>query len=95
MWKNGSVYTGQFCNGMREGHGKWRSAQEEPCDWYEGGYANDRKNGFGKYVWADGASYEGGFKEDLKDGEGVVRYVSGKVAKMVWKAGQPVKKLFF
>ena len=27
---------------------------------------NDKKNGYGRYVWANGCIYEGGFVNDVK-----------------------------
>ena len=94
-WKNGSKYEGDFIHGSRCGKGKWVSSIEKPeFDEYEGEYERDKKNGFGIYKWADGSEYEGFFKDDLKEGEGTVRYKNGKIAKMLWSQGEPVKKLY-
>jgi hypothetical protein len=35
-WANGAVYQGQFLNGMRHGHGIWRSNKQGRGDTYEG-----------------------------------------------------------
>lgn len=94
-WKNGSIYDGEFNHGIRSGMGKWKSSENSvEFDEYEGEYDNDKKNGFGKYKWADGSEYEGYFKDDLKEGEGTIRYKNGKIAKLLWRNGQPMKKLF-
>ena len=92
-WGNGSIYVGEFVEGMRCGRGRWFSSKSGICDEYEGEYENDHKNGYGIYRWADGTEYEGYFRDDLKDGEGVVRYKSGKIAKMLWSRGEAIRKL--
>jgi hypothetical protein len=39
---------------MKHGKGKWRSAKGPPCNIYDGEYQNDRKHGFGRFIWASG-----------------------------------------
>lgn len=63
------MYEGDFVHGIRSGEGHWRSSTaSRDFDQYVGEYDNDKKNGYGKYKWADGSEYEGFFKDDLKDG---------------------------
>lgn len=50
---------------MRHGHGTWKSAKINP-DIYVGSYENDKKSGYGRYVWSNGCIYEGNFSEDVK-----------------------------
>ena len=89
------MFEGDFVNGIRSGSGKWQSnINSDEYDSYSGEYDRDKKNGFGIYKWADGSEYEGFFKDDLKDGEGTIRYKNGKVAKLLWRNGQPMKKIF-
>lgn len=51
--------------GVRQGQGSWKSAKING-DIYVGTYEADKKNGYGRYVWANGCIYEGGFANDLK-----------------------------
>lgn len=50
---------------MRNGNGNWKSAKKNG-DIYVGMYENDKKAGYGRYVWANGCVYEGAFSEDVK-----------------------------
>jgi hypothetical protein len=50
---------------MRSGYGTWKSAKTN-FDVYVGAYQNDKKCGFGRYVWSNGCIYEGNFAEDVK-----------------------------
>jgi hypothetical protein len=50
---------------VRQGQGSWKSAKTNG-DIYIGTYENDKKNGYGRYVWANGCTYEGGFANDVK-----------------------------
>ncbi len=51
--------------GVRQGQGSWKSAKING-DIYVGTYEADKKNGYGRYVWANGCIYEGGFANDVK-----------------------------
>ena len=46
---------------------------------YEGEIRNNRRNGYGRYLWNDGSSYEGDWVNDKKHGEGIFRWPSGDV----------------
>jgi len=36
-WKNTSIYVGEFKDGMKHGHGKWKKRANAPnCNTYEG-----------------------------------------------------------
>ncbi len=50
---------------MRHGQGSWKSTFVNG-DIYIGLYENDKKCGYGRYVWSNGCVYEGGFKKDVK-----------------------------
>lgn len=62
---------------MRSGYGTWKSAKTN-FDVYVGAYQNDKKCGFGRYVWSNGCIYEGSFAEDVKHGKGKLIYTDGK-----------------
>lgn len=68
---------------MRHGHGTWKSAKVNP-DIYVGSYENDKKSGYGRYVWSNGCIYEGNFSEDVKHGKGRLIYTDGREIKGVW-----------
>lgn len=50
---------------MRHGQGTWKSTNRNG-DIYVGSYSQDKKCGYGRYVWSNGSVYEGFFKNDLK-----------------------------
>ena len=50
------MFEGDFVSGIRSGQGNWRSnINSDEYDFYSGEYDKDKKNGFGKYKWADGS----------------------------------------
>ena len=63
---DGSVYTGNWVDGVRQGHGKMTYDNGT----YDGEWLNDKKNGEGKYTWNDGRIYEGGYLDDVRSGCG-------------------------
>lgn len=70
---NGSIYSGQIKNYLRDGKGKFMSENET----YEGEWKEDQRNGQGILNFKDGTKYEGGFKNNQFNGRG----------KMEWKDG--------
>jgi hypothetical protein len=61
-WANGSVYEGLFKNGLKCGKGKWKKAAETlggPANSYTGEYIDDKKTGYGEFLWASGNTYKG------------------------------------
>jgi hypothetical protein len=83
--KGSAEYRGGFRAGMKHGHGvkSWTNG-----DRYEGEFAEDRREGRGKYTWGrgpwEGQSYEGGYLADQRHGEGIYRFASGDVYKGPW-----------
>ena len=74
----GGSYVGEFRNGVFHGQGKRVfTAGDRAGNTYEGGWANGRKNGEGRYVWASGAVYEGGWLNDCQHGHGRYEYDNG------------------
>ena len=80
--ENGSVYTGEWKNGMKDGIGvqNWPDGSI-----YEGEWKEDKANGKGKLIHADGDIYEGEWAEDKANGFGVYTHSNG--AKFIgdWK----------
>ena len=52
---------------------------------YHGEYMNDKKNGFGVYVWADGRAYLGNWTDGKQDNERVYILPNGTVRKGVYE----------
>lgn len=70
VYEDGSKYTGQIVDGLRQGHG----IRECATGSYEGQWQADQQHGRGKQVWTDGRTFEGEFVHGKFDGFG----------KMVW-----------
>jgi len=73
-YNDGSAYTGQLADGMREGHGTWTSASGS----YEGQWRRSSLDGYGKQQWTDGRTYEGQFREGKFDGRGVMTWITAQ-----------------
>jgi 4-amino-4-deoxy-L-arabinose transferase-like glycosyltransferase len=60
----------------------------QPALGYWGNWENDKRNGFGTYVWEDGQKYEGNWKDNLRHGEGTVYFQNGESLSGVWQHGK-------
>lgn len=48
MWTSGSVYEGEFVEGLKNGKGIWKKNHDDPnSNKYEGAYLDDKKHGQG------------------------------------------------
>jgi hypothetical protein len=63
-YADGSVYSGQWKKGVREGMGTY-TAKTGYLIKYEGEWKNDRRNGKGKAAYSDGSTYDGQFRKDV------------------------------
>ena len=54
---------------------------------YTGAWENDKRNGFGTYVWEDGQKYEGFWKNDVRHGKGTVFFKNGENLSGIWTNG--------
>jgi hypothetical protein len=64
--------------GLRCGKGLWKRVYEDGSfDQYCGFYENDKKNGFGHFIWANGNEYKGEFFNDYKHGKGEMKFKNG------------------
>jgi len=86
-WKNGSVYKGQFVNGMKHGKGKWMKSRDVNSNVYEGDYYMDTKQGYGEFKWDSGNLYKGNYKNDLRNGYGEMYWTDGSIYKGNWING--------
>jgi len=74
-YANGSVYSGDFSSGLRQGIGAFRNSKG---DTYEGQWKNDRFDGNGKLTLSEGSRYEGTFKDGNRHGAGTQIYADGR-----------------
>jgi len=97
--KGVAEYRGEFRAGRKHGKGikTWPSG-----DRYEGDFADDRKQGIGKYFWGPrgasaGESYSGAYVNDQRHGEGVYTWPSGDRYSGPWAndaiAGMPTQMM--
>ena len=54
---------------------------------YKGNYYNDKKCGYGIFIWPNGDSFKGNYFNDYRDGYGEMHYASGKIIKGIWEQG--------
>ena len=66
-YSDGSEYTGDWVNGVRQGQGTMTYNNGI----YDGEWQNDKKNGNGTYTWNDGKKYDGAYVDDVRNGKGV------------------------
>lgn len=71
MFENleGYSYHGEWQDDCQHGQGveRWLSNDSK----YEGDFVDSKKNGRGRYEWADGSYYEGTFFDGVFEGHGV------------------------
>lgn len=86
-YADGSVYSGQWKKGVREGMGTY-TAKTGYLIKYEGEWKNDRRNGKGKAAYSDNSTYDGQFRKDVLHGAGVwVNGLSGEKFEGKWRDG--------
>jgi len=71
---DGSVYTGYFVRGHRDGAGKWIKANGSA---YNGGWKEDLYNGYGTYTSTDGFMYRGRYRLGKRHGQGECIFPTG------------------
>ena len=54
---------------------------------YEGSYSEDKKCGYGLFLWPSGSRYEGNFSEDFRDGFGIMHWADGTTYEGEWVKG--------
>ncbi|XP_058804014.1 radial spoke head 1 homolog [Phymastichus coffea] len=82
---NGDMYSGHYCQGLRQGHGTYVFAKSGAR--YEGEWRRNSKHGCGSFIYPDGTRYEGEWKRDMRHGIGAYYYRNGDVYKGSWKRG--------
>ena len=88
-YPSGEIYRGEWMNNQRSGKGRLDTASGEN-EYYDGEWANDKKNGFGTFYYGNGNTYEGLWMDDKKEGPGKFFYAAtGKVYEGEWVDDQP------
>ncbi|MEO1262413.1 MAG: caspase family protein [Bacteroidota bacterium] len=103
-YASGDYYRGYFRNGLKDGKGTLHYADntQSTGEWRKGEYIGnsliedgkvgctegDCKNGYGTYVYKDGAAkYTGSFSNNMPDGNGTIYYANGERYKGEWALG--------
>ena len=58
-------------------HGKGRYYYAANGNEYNGDWVNDKKHGFGDFVWKSGDRYRGHYLNDKKSGHGIYTWPNG------------------
>lgn len=74
-WADGTIYRGQFVDGLKHGHGK---ILYSTGDVFEGKFVRGKKHGLGVSNFVTGDSYDGEFREDRRHGQGTSIQVHDK-----------------
>lgn len=72
---------------MKNGQGHWKRDENENTNQYQGKYKNDKKHGFGEFIWATGSIFKGNFVDDKKRGYGEMMWADGHCFRGFWKEG--------
>ncbi|MEM6685721.1 MAG: hypothetical protein AAF617_08045, partial [Bacteroidota bacterium] len=54
---------------------------------YWGDWKDEKRNGFGIYVWEDGQKYEGNWQDNVRHGKGKLSFKNGETLEGIWTAG--------
>jgi hypothetical protein len=55
---------------------------------YWGDWKDEKRNGFGTYLWEDGQKYEGNWQDNVRHGTGKLYFSNGEVLEGTWKQGK-------
>ena len=83
------TYTGELCQGKRQGFGRL----ESDSYMYAGGWEGDKKNGIGYQSITNGATYYGEWQNNVKEGLGYEIGTSFNY-KGEWKNDKPQRQLY-
>lgn len=73
---DGSIYTGEFVNGMKNGYGEITFPNGRV---YKGEWVNNIQNGKGTMIKTNGAQYTGKWVDGMKHGHGTYKETTGYV----------------
>lgn len=73
---DGSVYTGEWKNGLEDGYGEWK-APDPSFESYLGEWKEGKRHGFGIHKFANGDAYEGDWAKGKFSDRGKYTYANG------------------
>jgi hypothetical protein len=82
---NSGMYIGQFANGLFNGDGEYKWADDGT---YKGQWKNGLREGKGTHTWADGGRYSGLWKGGFQDGHGTHTWADGSTYVGEYKRNQ-------
>lgn len=82
-----AIWKGACPGGSKEGPGvvQWYE-HGHAIDRFEGTFRNDKREGYGRYVWTPGVSYDGLYANDVPEGFGTVTLL-GESFSGTWRNG--------
>jgi len=92
VFNDGSIYVGEFVNGIIEGFGK---LTDKHGNVYTGYFKNNRYDGIGKFERTDGTKYIGEFKEGRRHGLGTQYYSANYKEKGRWENDRFIEEVKF
>ena len=87
QYKNGNSYFGYY-NEFNQKHGYGKFKYLTIGEVYEGYFANDKRQGIGRYFYSNGDIYTGYLYDDLRNGFGIIKFNNGD-----WYEGMFVKDI--
>ena len=80
LFEEKNIYTGDFYNGEKHGHGVSVLREKKGKIFYKGQWKNNKITGKGFFDYGDGGIYKGSFLNGEKHGKGVLSESKGKKA---------------
>ena len=74
QYNNSDVYTGGWLNDKKNGKYTYKEDDRWPGRSYEGDWKDDKKSGWGQFIFSDKHWYEGGCVNDKMEGNGTERW---------------------
>lgn len=81
---NGDIYTGDWRDGVPQGHGEFDYGGVKEGERYIGQYDKGFRTGYGTYYYSDGKSFVGTYLNDQREGPGVMYFPDGLRREGVW-----------
>ena len=86
---NGDIYTGDFLDGKKHGHGLLKTPTKRT---YDGDWEDDLPHGYGMNTFPNGKIYRGEYRKGKPFGDGQWTYSDGRTYTGKWVKGQFVNE---